>query len=103
MSEYISIRDELYKKLDNMRIEKEGKKTSFSDSIQELLDENKLLKKENQELLGTDKFLKEESIKLKEDNQMLRTIVGNTKPTKEMIATENYTKGNIRLQSESVV
>jgi predicted CopG family antitoxin len=36
MSEYISIRDELYKKLDSMRIENDGKKTSFSDSIDTL-------------------------------------------------------------------
>jgi hypothetical protein len=34
MSEYISIRDELYKKLDSMRIKKEdGKMTSFSESL----------------------------------------------------------------------
>jgi predicted CopG family antitoxin len=89
MSEYISIRDDLYNLLDNMRIDKgNDKKTSFSDAIQELLDENK--------------FLKEESTKLREDNQILKTIGRNTKPTKESIETEIYRKKNLRLQSESI-
>ena len=103
MSEYISIRDDLYTLLYNMRTDKgNDKKTSFSDAIQELLDENKFLKKEREKLLNTDKFLKEESVKLREDNQLLRTIVGGTKPTKESIGTENYIKDTIKLQSESV-
>ena len=39
MSEYISIRDDLYKKLDNMRVEKDkDKKTSFSDSLDMLFE-----------------------------------------------------------------
>lgn len=66
MSEYISIRDDLYKKLDTMRIEKEnGKKTSFSDAIQEILDENKLLYDKNKKLL-------EETYDLEEKNKKLR-------------------------------
>ena len=64
MSKYISIRDDLYGILDDMRTEKEnGKKTSFSDAVQELLDTNKLLKKENQELLDTNRLIKEENQK----------------------------------------
>lgn len=39
MSEYISIRDDLYQKLDNLRTEKDnGKKKSFSDVIDLLFD-----------------------------------------------------------------
>lgn len=44
MSEYITIRDDLYKKLDNMREEKEnGKKTSFSQVIDRLFAEKEKL------------------------------------------------------------
>jgi predicted CopG family antitoxin len=51
MSEYISIRNDLYQKLDNMRTEKEnGKKKSFSDVIDLLFDAREKLSTFKREL-----------------------------------------------------
>lgn len=51
MSEYISIRDDLYQKLDNMRTEKyNGKKKSFSDVIDLLFDDREKLSTFKREL-----------------------------------------------------
>lgn len=82
MTKHLAIKDEIYEELAKMKPDEDR---SFSFVLRQLIDQNKKLEEENQIL--------------KKEIEFIRTLV---KPTKETIATANYAKENMRLQSECV-